>query len=287
MSKKFTDYKKEDLFNKIDKISIELVGNQVITKFDNRVISVANVSDKYEIFDIKGYLKSKIELIEKNFTICKYHFGLTKGIQEVTLLSDDIKIGNYTFQKSFFILNSSDKSRKLNFNAGLLSKDQNFCLISKVKNVGLTKKHLKGLTKAAEVAIENINSETFDEQIESISSLIDHRVSLSKIKEIIVDDPDVNVNHLKFDGFKNQILYYSGDKRLSLTNDQLNTLRTPSKRLDITSRNDFYMDAFWTLQTYLKLYANQDSHIIKRESEKIMKITQFAIRNNVLESLGI
>ena len=47
------------------------------------------------------------------------------------------------------------------------------------------------------------------------------------------------------------------------------------------------MDAFWVFQTYLKLYSNYDSHIIKRESEKIMNITQYAIRNEALKTLGI
>ena len=70
--KGFKNYNKTELFNTIDKISIEKVGSQVVTKFDNRVINTSNVSNRYEIFDIVKYLKDKIELIEKNFTITKY-----------------------------------------------------------------------------------------------------------------------------------------------------------------------------------------------------------------------
>lgn len=287
MSKKYLDYSKEALFDKIDKISIESSGNQVITKWDGRVISVANVSPKYEIFDIKGYLKDKINLIQKNFDIKKYHFFLKGGIQELILISDDVKIGDYQFQKSFFILNSSDKSRKLNFDAGLFARDQNFYMISKAKNVGLTKKHLKGVTKAAEEAIDQINEETFKDQIDSISRLIGNRVLLSKVRDVLVDDPDINVNHQKFDSFKSQIIYENYKNRLQLTDSQYKTLRTPSKLLNITQGQDFYLDAFWVFQTYLKLFSNQDSHVIKRETEKIMKITQFSIRNQILESLGI
>ena len=72
--KGFRNYNKTELFNTIDKISIEKVGSQVVTKFDNRVINTSNVSIRYEIFDIVKYLKDKIELIEKNFTITKYNF---------------------------------------------------------------------------------------------------------------------------------------------------------------------------------------------------------------------
>lgn len=287
MHKKYLDYNRKDLFDKIDKISIESNGSQVVTKWDGRVISIATVSPKYEIFDIKGYLKDKINLIEKNFDIKKYYLLLKGGVQELVLLSDEIKIGDYQFQKSFFILNSSDKSRKLNFDTGLYAKDQNFYMISKAKNVGLTKKHLKGVTKAAEDAIDQINDETFDDQISAISRLIGHRVQLSKIKDVLVDDPDVNINHQKFDSFKNQIIYENYKNRLKLTDDQYRILRTPSKLLTISTNQDFYLDAFWVFQTYLKLFSNQDSHIIKRETEKIMKITQFSIRNQILEKLGI
>jgi hypothetical protein len=64
-------------------------------------------------------------------------------------------------------------------------------------------------------------------------------------------------------------------------------LRMPSEKLQITQENDFYLDAFFVFQTYLRIFSNQDSHLIKKETEKIMKITQCSIRNNQLELLGI
>lgn len=286
MAKSYIDYNKKLLIDKIDKISIEYSNNQVVTKYDDRVLSISNVSNRYEIFDIKSYLKKKIDLIEKNFKIVKFKLNLTKGIQELTLLSDEIDIEGYKFQKSFFILNSSDKSRKLSFNVGLLSKDSQFYMISKVNNVGLIKKHLKGVTKAAEDSIENLNDETFSDQIKCIESLIGHQVKISNVRDVLIDDPNINVNHQKFDAFKNQILYYSFDKRIKLSQDQQLVLRTPSKKLQ-NIEMDFYMDAFWVFQTYLKLFSNQDSHTIKRETEKIMQITQFSVRNQILENLGI
>jgi hypothetical protein len=35
------------------------------------------------------------------------------------------------------------------------------------------------------------------------------------------------------------------------------------------------------------LFNRQDSHVIKRETERIMNITQWAVRNAQLELLGI
>ena len=284
----YNNYNKEELVKKINNISItQNDAGQVVTKYQDRVVSISNVSAKYEIFDIKKYLIDKIELIEKNFDILKYDFLLKGGIQSLTLLSDVIEIEGIKFHKSFFILNSSDKSRRLSFNIGLYSVDKNIYIVNSVKSIGLTKKHLRGVTKAAEIASLGLNDETFNEQIESIKSLIGHRISLSKLKDIIVPDSDVKSNHLKFDAFKNSIIYFKNEGRLTLDNKQYQTLRTPSDKLVITRENDFYVDAFWAFQTYLRLFNRQDSHIIKKETEKILNITQWAVRNSQLELLGI
>lgn len=287
MKRKFLPYDKAALLEKIDAISIEKVENQVITKFRGTVTSVSNVSNRYEIFDIKSYLKQKIDLIEQNFPIHQYYFRITKGIQELTLLSDTIKIEDTNFYKSFFILNSSDKSRRLSFNAGLYCDSKDFYVISNVRNLGLTKKHLRGVTQAAEVASEGLTGETFNEQIESVTKLIGHRISLSKLKECIVKDTEVKGDHLRFDAFKNSIVYYASEGRLKLTQDQYKVLKTKSEDLKLDNQNDFYVDAFWAFQTYLRIFAKQDSHVIKRETERILSITQSAVRNNLLEMLGI
>ena len=260
---------------------------QVITKYGDSVTSISNVSKRYEIFDIQKYLVNEIENIEKNFKISQYDLTIRKGVQALTLLSDVINIEGIDFYKSFFILNSSDKSRRLSFNAGLYSESKNLYIIPNVRNIGMTKKHLRGVTEAAEIASHGLNDETFDEQIELIKNLVGHKIALSKLKDVIVDDPDIKVNHLKFDSFKNHILYYGTDGLLKLTDDQRKVLRTPSDKLTIEKKDDFYVDAFWAFQTYLRIFNKQDSHIIRNETEKILNITVWAIRNQQLELLGI
>ena len=285
MKRNFINYDKTELINKIDKISIERLDNQIITKYDNVVRSISNVSKLYEIFDIKSYLKSKIDVIEKNFTISKYYFRISKGIQELILLSDSINIEGIDFYKSFFILNSSDKSRKLNFNAGLYSKD--FYAILSAKNLGLTKKHLNGVTKAAEAASEGLSGESFDEQIENLKSLVGHRISMSKLKSCIVLNDENKSEHLKFDSLKNHILTYSKEGRLKLEDSQYKILKTKSENIIFDNSNDFYVDAFWAFQIYLRLFNKQDSHVVKKETLRIMAITQWSVRNQILESIGI
>lgn len=287
----YTDYNKEQLFSIIDKISITKEGTQVITKYGNRIIKVANVSNRYEIFDITKYLKDKIELIEKNFAISKYRLDIIGGKQYLQLISDSIQVGGVDFYKSFYILNSSDKSRRLSFNVGLYS-DKNDLYVIGASNTGLIKKHLKGVTQAAEVASEGLNGETFNEQIEAMESIVGHKVAFSKLREIILGEGDVpQINHRKFDAFKNNVRYVANKIELvqsKLSTEQRNMLYTDSTKIkEVTRELDFYVDAFWAFQTYLKIFNRQDSHIIKIETERITKITQCAVRNSILEALGI
>lgn len=279
----FRPYDKSELFSKINTIEIFKNGEQVITKYFDRVINTSTVSKKYEIFDIKSFLQSKIDLLENNFNITHYKLSMTKGVQELTLLSDAVDINGSKFHKAFFILNSSDKSRCLNMNLGLYREDNNSYFISSIKNLSLYKKHLVGLTQLAEEASGSIDVETFNDQIKSIKSLIGERIMLSKIREIIIDK-DLKINHRKFDAFKNQLTWSSTDK-VELNKDQLKTLRTFSEDLKIDQKNDFSIDAYKVFNCYIQVFSKQDSYIVKKETEKILNITQCFIRDEKINSI--
>lgn len=285
--KDFTLYDKVELFNLIDRISIERNGNIITTKYGSRVINTTEVSNRYEIFDIVKYLKDKINVIESNFPITMYKLEVKGGKQTLQLISDKVEIGGVDFYKSFYILNSTDKSRRLSFSIGLRSESKDFYLVG--NNASLLKKHLKGVTQAAEDASLSIDAETFNEQLESINSLVGHRIKFSKLREIILDndnfDDVAKTNHRKFDAFKNSIRWST---RVTLDNNQRNFLYTPSDRMcEFPDDLDFFVDAFYAFQLYLTIFNRQDANVVKKETEKIMKITQWSVRNSILESLGI
>ncbi len=281
----FRAYNKRELFNYIEKISVEKVNNQVITKYDGRVMRIANVSNRYEVFDIVKYLKDKIEVIENNFPVHKYRLIITKGQQYLQLVSDSVNIGGIDFYKSFYILNSTDKSRRLSFHAGLHS--EKYYYIG-ANNASMSKKHLTGVTEAAEEASVDLSGETFDEQVQSLRTLVGHRIQFSKLRQVILGESEEipQVNHRKFDAFKNSLRFADSDRIVTLTSEQRKMLYQTSESMKEVT-NDFYIDAFWAFGTYMKLFNKQDSHIIKNESDRIMKMTQWAVRNNLLEALGI
>jgi hypothetical protein len=209
---------------------------------------------------------------------------MRRGIQELTLLSDSVEINGTNFYKSFFILNSSDKSRCLNMNLGLFREDNNSYLVSSISNMSLYKKHLTGLTQKAEEVSGTIDIETFDDQITAIKSLVGERIMLSKVREIILDK-DLKVNHRKFDALKNQLIYSSTDKVRDLSKEQINILKTYSESLTLDSQNDFSIDAYKVFNCYIQVFSRQDSYVVKKETEKILRITQCFIRNEKLDQL--
>lgn len=282
--KGYLPYIKKDLFKKIDAIEIFRQGDQVITKYFGAVINITNVSKLYEVFDITSFMKSKIELLESNFNIRYYKFIMRRGVQELILLSDEVMINETPYFKSFFILNSSDKSRRLNMNMGLYRADNGSYLVNSISNMSLSKKHLTGLTKKAEEVSVAIDAETFDEQIACIQSLVGERVMLSQVRNIIIDK-DQKVNHNKFDALKNSLRWSATDKMSGLTKEQVGVLMTPSEKLTIDTSNDFSIDAYKVFNCYMQVFRNQDSYVVKRETEKILKITQCFIREEKLAQL--
>jgi hypothetical protein len=280
----YKPYNLDELFTKIDAIEITRQGNQVITKYFDRVINTTEVSPIYEVFDIRAFMKAKIDQLAHNFNMCWYKFVMKRGIQELTILSDDVEINGTTYYKAFFILNSSDKSRRLNMNMGLYRGDNNSYLVSAIRNMSLSKKHLRGVTQSAEEVSQSIDVETFDEQIAGIKSLVGERVLLSKVREIILDK-DLKVNHMKFDALKNSLRWSNTDKMNSLSSEQIETLMTPSEKLTLDHHNDFSIEAYKVFNCYIQVFSRQDSYVVKRETEKILKITQCFIRDEKISQI--
>lgn len=275
-------YNKEELLNIIDNISIERHGNQVVTKFSNRVLKVVDVSNLYEIFDIRDFFKKSIRKIEQNFDINSYTISIKGGVQLLELFSDKININGVDFYKSFYILNSSDRTKRLSFNIGLKSLDNTY--VVDLKN-SFTKKHTNGVTKAAELASISLDGDSFNEQIKSIESLVNHSISFSKMREIILGKENISKSsHKKFDIFKSNILKYD----LNLNESQLKLVSKSSENISIIPNNlDFDIDAFKAFFMYMNIFSKKDPNIVRRETTKILEMTKWAVRKSALTKLGI
>lgn len=280
ISKHYKVFNKQEVIDAISGIEIFKHEDTIVTKYFDVVKSITRVSNRYEIFDIKDFMLRKLDSICDNFDISHYYFRMYRGRQLLTLISDPINIGGLNFYKSFYILNSSDKSRRLGLYMGLVNDNDGSYSIWGINNMSLYKKHLTGITSQAEEVSQVISGETFDEQVQAISQLVGQKVMLSKVRDIIVDE-EYKINHKKFDAFKNWLLY----EVKSITDAQQSLLRTPSEKIVIDESNDFSLDAFMVFGLYLRIFKNQDSHIVKKETERIMSITQWFIRKEKLQEL--
>jgi hypothetical protein len=123
--------------------------------------------------------------------------------------------------------------------------------------------------------------------------LVGNKILFSKVREIILGDDMDKPRHNFFDAFKSSIRFNMVDMEMiyldsTKSKEVQNILTTHSdKILDIPKDFDFYLDAFTVFQLYLGIFSREDSHIVGRETQRIMNMTQWAIRNSTLESLGI
>lgn len=281
-------YNKSELLNKLEKLEIINNNNKVITKYNGRVLKVTNVSDRYEVFDIVKYIKDKIDIIEKNFKISKYELIISGGVQLLKLTSDVINLSGIEFKKSFFILNSSDKTKRLSLNIGLVCDMFGFYIVDG-NSAYVENKHLRGVTEMAEGASNSFNEESFEDQINSINSIINHQVKYSDIKKIILGDKEEipKINFKKLEAF-NRSLYYN-NKNLNLDSIKRSYLLNShkSKSLDVPEDKDFEIDAFLAFREYMKIFKNKDPQIVKKETSRILNITKYAKRMRALDLLGI
>jgi hypothetical protein len=281
IKKVFRSYNRKEILDIFSNLEISKLNNIVYTKYNGNLISTTSVSDRYEVFNISSYINYILPKLEQNFQINEYFLSIRSGVQILELISDKIEINGISFFKSFYIINSSNKTRALSFNLGL--KSNGFYMVG--NNLNLYKKHLTGITETSDLITGNIDVESFNEQIESIKPLFNNKVLFSNIRKVILGNMS-NSNHKKFDMFKNTIKY--GILSPKFTQNQINILNKKSEDInEIDKSDDFYIDAFYVFQIYLSIFRHQDAYIVKKETKKILDITQWAIRNNILEELGI
>lgn len=280
--KLFKPYNKQEILDTFSKLKIERSNDTVYTKFNNRLICTTDVSNRYEVFDIMSYVKDILPKIESNFEIKYYFLSIRGGVQMLELLSEQIEINGTNFHKSFFIINSTNKSRALSFNLGL--KASGFFMVG--SNLNLYKKHYKGITEKSDTITGDVEVESFEEQIQAIKGLSGHKVLFSNVRKVILGENESKAGHKKFDAFKNLLRY--GEMCNQFNDKQIKLLNTNSEKIsDIEKDVDFYIDAYYVFKLYLSIFSNLDAYVVKKETKKIFDITQWAIRNDLLEQLGI
>lgn len=277
----------ERLLNEISGIEIKLEGDEVATYYNNRQVSRKKVSNKYEVFDFKPFVTQCIDSVIEKYEIEKYELTLRGGRQEIRLFSYPEVINGHEFRKTFYLLNSSDKSRALSFSYGL--KYMGFHFIS--TNGAIYKKHYKGITKYVEDRV-NLDDSIFVEQIEVLKKLIDSPIYMSNVQKVITESDILSESKVtyrnNFDNFRKRL--YDNTYDTDISKEDRSKLYVNywdrTKSVDFClPENNFVIDGFLVFRTYLELFSKKDAQIIKNESKRINNLTIIGQRDNSIDEL--
>lgn len=273
------------LVDQVSKIEIRLEGDEVATYYDGKEKARKPVSTKYEIFDFRPFVIQCINEVMNQYNIEYYTLQLVGGRQEIRLFSEEEVVKGERFRRTFYLLNSSDKSRALSFSYGL--QHNGFHYVSKKGTI--YKKHYTGITEYVNERVD-LDDTIFQEQLEIVSKLIDDTIYMSDVQNIILDGKTMSEARVgqknNFENFKNR-LYYNTNGILS-DNDRNKLYVNWNRRISVDfskKENDFMVDSFLVFKTYLEIFKNRDASEIKRESERIAKMSVMENRTSFLDEL--
>lgn len=274
-------YNKNDLINTLDKIVLSRDNNNVCTYYNGKLLSNSTVSEKYEMFDFSNFSKNIVNNIEDYFQPEKYLIRISKGQQELRLIGEKKIINGDLYTKMFNILNSTDKSRSLQINIGLIRYicSNGVVVASKDEHSSIKTKHFKSIMsdkiKEFEESLKNFNI-SIDKQCETIESLSGKFVSFRELaSKIAVDENGIISNNrmLKLRAFCKKLLESNTDRLANLTNEQIVLLKEPYKfiRSELNTV-DIEIPAYKAFNCWTEVFRSYDSSVIKRETNRILEL---------------
>lgn len=254
----------------LDKFSNILENGYLTTMFDNRQICKVEVSKIYYNFDFTTFSKSILAEIQQYFTPEKYRLKVASGIQEIRLIGDEIFIDNERFEKMISIVNSTDKSRALSMNVGLVRTDlggrSQYCVILTNFSNKHYKSSLPDKIKSFSDNLINFNM-NIDFHVKSIEDLKNKEVSIIDFAKALLFNEDgklIKTNELKLRALGKNLKWTPAFKKhyntlSNLTADSLNNVE------------DFNINSKVLFNTYIELFKDQDTSVIARESRRIIE----------------
>lgn len=279
------EYNKEEIFEVLNNLKISQEGENVITKYQGRLISNVAVSKKYEVFNFSEFAKQVVSKIETYFKPRKYKLSIKGGRQELRLIGEDVMINDDIFHKMFNIVNSTDRTRALSLNVGLM---RLICSNGMVVPCGEefesvnVKHYTSSLPDKVEKFVEGLGDFglTITKQTEAINALIGKTVSYKDIVKKIAFNKDgivKSTNVTRMNAFAKKIQNSETDAISGLTDKQIKLLNNTSFMVSDTElfdivEGDIEMDAYQALNLYTEIYRELDSSVLKRETKRIMDI---------------
>jgi len=274
-------YVSDNIKNTLDSLKITQNGLNVLTHYDGRLIANSTVSDNYELFDFSNFAKNVLSEIENYFTPEEYILKITKGQQELRLIGEEVLINGEVYKKMFNIFNSTDRSRALGLNTGLLrfvcTNGMVIGLENETANVKV--KHYKNrLPGKVETFLNGLDQ--FNLNVESQAGIIENlatkQVSFKELaKKLAVDNKNIITDGsiLKLNAFAKKLQFSETDRLANLAKEQIELLNNPILFKDRGyDKVDIVMPSYQALNCYTEIWRNRDSGTLNRETNRILEL---------------
>jgi hypothetical protein len=294
--RQYLPFNSEELSAKIEKFNAFREGNTVSTQTEYGEMAV-EVSSQYRFFDFKTFSRNVIDLIAAQQEVFYYSLHIRRGVQEIDLLTNPVFVGDEVYYQSLSLLNSNDRSRALQFNAGLMRWNDNHSFIVPLPNASTSERAIhKG--KTFEEKVESINGfvdtlpTLMSKQLEIIEKLGHKNVSVKSIIKTIFAERREGVNEVTVSALNRakaflfrlqQNMKTSEIEDAGMSVVQIPLLKQP---LDFTkSSADLVVNLYEAFLWYTEIFKNRDTAVINRESNRFFDLVEgFEIFDNISET---
>ncbi len=261
----------------LDKFDNQIEDGFLVTRYDGREICRVEVSKIYYNFDFTNFSKSILSEIQKYFTPEVYRLKIASGEQEIKLIGDELYIDNERYEKSISIVNSTDKSKALSMNVGLVKCEKGKRSTSTIILTSFSNKHYKATLpdkiKSFSENLINFNMD-IDFHVKTIDDLKNKEVTIVEFAKSVLFDKNgkvVKSIELKLAALGKKLMYEYGFRKNYSTLSNLTAA-------DIEKVEDITLNAKVLFTAYIEMFKDSDTSIIARESRRVIEALE-SIKN--------
>lgn len=262
-------FNSDEIITNLDKFENILENGFLTTTYDGRLICKVEVSKVYYNFDFTSFSKSILSEVQKYFSPDTYSLKAASGVQEIRLIGDEIYIDNEKYKKIISIVNSTDKSKALSMNVGLVKYDkkgnQDFITIL----TSFCNKHYKSSLpdkiKSFSDNLINFNMD-INYHVKTIEDLANKEVGIVELaKSMLYNEKGklIKTMELKLRALGKKLTYSYGFRNQYITLSNLT-------ETEIDKVENFKIKSKTIYDAYMELFNDSDTSIIARESRRII-----------------
>jgi hypothetical protein len=280
--KNYPSYDEGLILQKISNLNIySTADNKIITEYFGRRISESQRTAKYGVFNVNQFMQEILPAVSSYFQPERFMLNIAGGLQELKLIGEPLSINSEIHYKMLTILSSSDGTKALQINVGLIREvcTNGMCIVDKDESVGLyTKHYVNSVPEKVEFFKSRLPQLTvsMEEQIRMITALDDTEISLREFTKTLCIEKAPGKFSLqdKLKKLTNKLMYSTTDKidTRNMPYENRRLLWYPERLLLPTDTADIKVPVKKLFNCYTEAFRDTDSGTIKTETTRIYKL---------------